>query len=195
MALFEHAVALTGGIATGKSTAAKIFENWDVESIDLDRIAHSVLETKQTEIAALFGEKCVTTCGIDRKVLGKIVFADEGKRKRLEALVHPDIRKKVETEACLLDQKGSPYLIDIPLFFELESYPLTRIIVVYAPQAIQLGRIMKRDNICQEEAMQRIGAQIHIEEKKRKADYVIDNSGDLAGLEQECQRVYDLIWV
>ena len=193
MSAFVHAIALTGSIATGKSSAAKLFASWGFEIIDLDAVTHQVLDTQREKISALFGTECVTDHGVDRTALGRQVFGDTDKRKCLESLLHPLIRQEAEQRAEKLDQQGKPYLVDIPLFFELESYPIRESIVVYTPREIQLQRLMQREGYTMQEALQRIDAQIDIEEKRKRATYVIDNSGDLAQLERECLRVKDMI--
>jgi dephospho-CoA kinase len=193
VSVFKYAIALTGGIATGKSSAAKLFGAWGFDIIDLDTIAHRTLDEQQGKISELFGATCITGGRVDRKALGKQVFADTEKRKKLEALLHPLIRQEAVKKAHILDAFGTPYLVDIPLFFELHSYPITRSIVVYTPREIQLQRLMQRDGYSMQEATQRIDAQMNIETKKQQATFVIDNSGDLAQLERECRRVRGLI--
>ncbi len=193
MSIFKYAIALTGSIATGKSSVAKLFDAWGFEIIDLDTVAHQVLDRQQEKISELFGETCITRGRVDRKALGKQIFSDTEKRKKLEALLHPLIRQEAVKKAHILDAFGKPYLVDIPLFFELHSYPIVRSIVVYAPRKIQLQRLMRRDECSTQEATQRIDAQMSIEIKKQQATFVIDNSGDLVQLERECRRVRELI--
>jgi dephospho-CoA kinase len=187
---FEHAIVLTGGIATGKSTVAKIFAEYGFEIIDADRIAHRVLDAQHERIAEIFGSQFVREGKVDRKALGAVVFADEGKRRALEALLHPLIYEEIEKEAQKLDALGRPYLVDIPLFFETDSrYPIGRSLVVYATKAQQRKRLMEREGYNTQDAQQRIDAQLPIEEKRDRATYVIDNTGDLAQLKAECERV------
>ncbi|MDD2450634.1 dephospho-CoA kinase [Sulfurovum sp.] len=186
---FEHAIVLTGGIATGKSTVAKIFAAQGFEIIDADRIAHRVLDEQQERVTAIFGCGFVKEGKVDRKALGAVVFADKEKRRALEALLHPLIYREIEKEAQKLDALGKPYLVDIPLFFETNRYPISRSLVVYTTKAQQLKRLMQRDGYNTQNAQQRIDAQLPIDEKRDKATYVIDNTGDLAHLKAECERV------
>ncbi|MGC9351818.1 MAG: dephospho-CoA kinase [Sulfurovum sp.] len=186
---FEHAIVLTGGIATGKSTVAKIFTEHGFEIIDADRIAHRVLDEQHERIAEIFGSGFVKEGKVDRKALGAVVFADEGKRRELEALLHPLIYREIEKEAQKLDALGKPYLVDIPLFFETNRYPISRSLVVYTTKAQQLKRLMQRDGYNTQNAQQRIDAQLPIDEKRDRATYVIDNTGDPAHLRAECERV------
>ena len=193
MSAFVYAVALTGGIATGKSSVAEIFSEMGFEIIDADKIAHQVLDAQAEQIAMLFGAAYLTEGRVDRKALGRLVFADTQKRKVLESLLHPLIQEEIASLSEALDRKKSPYLVDVPLFFESGAYPIAQIIVVYTPKEIQVERLMQREGYTQEEALQRIDAQMDIEAKKSQATYVIDNSGDRDQLERECRRVENLI--
>jgi dephospho-CoA kinase len=188
-----HAITLTGGIATGKSSAGKIFSGYGFEIIDADSIAHQMLDLQAEKIAELFGAAYLLEGKVDRKALGSLVFGEEKKRKALEALLHPLIREEIIWQAKQLDTVGKPYLVDLPLFFESGQYPFPEVIVVYSPRERQLARLIERNGYSVEEAESRLAAQIDIEEKRAKADYLIDNSGDRDQLERECQRVRDLI--
>jgi len=187
---FEKAIALTGGIGTGKSSASAILSLFGFRVIDADKIAHSVLDSKANEIAQRFGKEFILSDGkVDRKRLGRVVFADKELREELESIVHPSIREEIEKASLEQERLGKPYLIDIPLFFERGNYPIDRVITVYAPKELQIERIMKRDSLSKDEALQRIDAQMDIEEKRRLATWVIDNSGSLKQLQNECERV------
>jgi len=190
---FQYAVVLTGSIGTGKSSTAGILEKLGLQIIDADSIAHKILNEEHQAIGKLFGSHLIHDEIVDRKALGEIVFEDTKKRKRLEELLHPLIYIKIEYLAAKLDKNKIPYLVDIPLFFEGNRYPITKSLVVYTPIGLQLQRLMRRDNSNTIDAQKRIDTQISIEEKRAKADYVIDNSGTLAQLEHECRRVYDEI--
>ena len=111
------------------------------------------------------------------------------KRKALEDLLHPLIYDEIEQRSLVLDKKKKPYLVDIPLFFEGGRYPIEKSIVVYATKEQQLQRLMERNGYTQEEAQSRIDTQIPVEDKRKKASYVIDNSGTLTQLKAECERV------
>lgn len=186
---FEYAIVLTGGIATGKSSAARIFAEHGFEIIDADKIAHEVLDSQYQKIAEIFGEDFVKGDRVDRKALGAVVFADAGKRKVLESLVHPLIYQEIERQSAVLDKQEKPYLVDIPLFFETSRYPIKRSLVVYTTKEQQLKRLMQRDGYNMQNALQRIASQMPIDEKCKKATYVIDNTGDPAQLQAECERV------
>ncbi len=190
---FEHAVALTGGIASGKSTACNLLRLYGLRVIDADAIAKEILQKEARSIAKLFGEEYLKGGEVDRKALGALIFADEEARKRLESLLHPKIREEIVRQSEAQERLGGPYIVDIPLFFETGAYPIERVIVVYAPRQIQKERLIEREGLSEEEAEARLNAQMDIEEKKERATYLIDNSGNLKQLQRECERVFDEI--
>jgi len=191
---FEQAIVLTGGIATGKSSVAKLFLEDNFKVIDADKIAHEVLSLHQDEIVNLFGKEYLENGEINRKRLGALIFSEPKEKRRLEALMHPLIYNEIERESNLLDSLGNPYLIDIPLFFENEGrYPIHQVIVVYTTRELQLKRLMMRDNSTKEEALQRINSQTDIEKKRDKALYLIENIKDFQHLQAEYVKVRDKI--
>jgi len=186
---FEYAIVLTGSIATGKSSASAFLSSLGFQIIDADKVAHQVLNEQSSVISDMFGEELVSNGEVDRKALGSMVFTDSTKRKILEDLLHPLIYDEIERRSSVLDKKKKPYLVDIPLFYEGERYPIEKSIVVYTTKEKQLQRLMERNGYTQEEAQSRIDTQIPVEEKRKKASYVIDNSGTLTHLKAECERV------
>jgi dephospho-CoA kinase len=190
---FKYAVVLTGGIATGKSTATTLLSLYGFRFIDADKITHQILDASSDKIADLFGSEYVAGGKVDRAKLGKLVFADKVRRQELEALLHPLIYDEIARLSEEQDRFKKPYIIDIPLFFEGDRYPIGKSIVIYAPREKQLERLMKREGFSEEEALRRIESQMDIEEKRKRATWVIDNSGNLKQLQQECDRVKDEI--
>jgi len=190
---FEYAIALTGGIATGKSSVSTIFKAEGFVVIDADKIAHTVLNQASTEVANLFGREVLCDNGVNRKVLGSIVFANLQKRKALEALLHPLIYHEILKQSRVEEMKRKPYLIDIPLFFESNRYQISRTIVVYASRAQQIERGMYRDGLSKEEMLRRLNAQIEIEKKRQWATYLIDNSGEQNTLYEKTIKVINQI--
>jgi len=190
---FRYAIVLTGSISTGKSTVSKLFASLGFHIIDADQIAHQVLDEQNQAIAEMFGKALIHQGKVDRKALGAIVFVDSDKRKKLEALLHPLIYNEIERLSAQQDKLGKPYFIDIPLFFEGGRYPIEKSLVVYATKEQQLERLMNREGYTKEEALNRINTQIPVEEKRKRASYVIDNSGTLTQLEKECERVKEEI--
>ena len=179
-------IGLTGGIATGKSTVSAILKKAGAEIIDADRIAREVVKKglpAYREIVENFGETVLLSNGeINRSVLGDLIFNDPRKKQLLNRIVHPHVRR--ETNRQLKDMENSSpdtiAVLDIPLLFEAEMHKdLSEVIVVYAPEHIQIKRLMKRDNISEADAVARVRSQMPIEEKKNRATIVIDNSGTM----------------
>ncbi|MEJ2437583.1 MAG: dephospho-CoA kinase [Sulfurovaceae bacterium] len=191
--IFEHAIALTGGIATGKSSATALLSLYGFRFIDADKIAHAHLDEQKEAIASLFGDEYIKEAKVDRKILGKLIFANKEKKRELEDLLHPIIYDTIVTQSKKNEALGIPYMIDIPLFFESKRYDIKRSLVVYATKEQQLERLMRREGFDAKEALRRIESQMDIEQKRALADYVIDNSGDLKQLQSECERVKDQI--
>jgi dephospho-CoA kinase len=190
-------VGLTGGIATGKSTVAAIFEAAGAHWIDADRIAREAVR-KDTpayrEIVAHFGTEVLQENGeIDRKRLGAIIFSNPTEQRALERIVHPEVRKEINRGIAEIRQQTPDALVivDIPLLFEAGMQKgLCAVIVVYAPEHLQLERIMTRDGLTRPEALARIRAQMPIESKKTLATYLIDNSGSFESTRAQTLAVY-----
>jgi len=191
---FEYAIALTGGIATGKSTVASLLGLSGLRIIDADKISHTILDQNVAWVQEHFGAEFITPRGkVDRAALGKLVFSDENKKAELEAFLHPLIREEIKRQSEKQDRFKYPYLIDIPLFFEGNAYNIKDSVVVYTPAEVQLERFMKRNGFSKEESLRRIASQMPIDEKKAKATWVIDNSQNLKHLQKECYAFVDAI--
>lgn len=178
-------IGLTGGIATGKSTVSNMFRKLQIPVVDADVIARLVVEPGKEayeEIVKQFGENILTEeKAIDRKKLGAIVFKDEEKRMMLNRIVHPAIRKEMKRQVNEYKKEGHKTIVmDIPLLFESKlEHMVDKIIVIYTTKETQLKRLMERDKMSKEEALQRINAQLPIDEKKKLADAVIHNEGSI----------------
>lgn len=193
--LFKNAIALTGGISTGKSTVCNLFKLHGFLTIDADIIAHRLLDENSNKIAAMFGEQYVQNGKVLRKELGKIIFSNEENKLKLEALLHPLIKEQIIKESKIFEEQNKPYFVDIPLFFEKMSYPIPKSLVIYTPKELQIQRLMKRDNIDENEAKLKISNQMDIEEKRKLANMVIDNSQNLKHLQNEVERIIgEIIW-
>jgi len=190
---FKHAIALTGGIATGKSTVTSLFMLHGFLTIDADKIAHKLLNIHSSDIAKLFGDEYIDNGVVLRKKLGFLIFNNEDEKIKLEKFIHPLIKDAIIEEAKIFESQEKPYLIDIPLFFEKQHYNISKSIVVYTSKDTQIDRLMKRDNSTEEEALSRINNQMNIEEKKLLADYVIDNMENLKHLQNEVERIKNLL--
>ncbi|NLG82511.1 MAG: dephospho-CoA kinase [Bacilli bacterium] len=175
-------IGLTGGIATGKSTISNLFKEKGIPVIDNDKIAHDLIKRGQpayNEIITIFGCDILNEDGeINRKKLGEIVFNNEEKRLILNKIVHPLVKDVVKQEIRKYQQAGyNTIVIDVPLLFESGFDDLCDMtLVVYAHPLVQLERLVKRDRLSNEEAEKRIKAQMSLEEKVLRADYIINNS-------------------
>jgi dephospho-CoA kinase len=190
---FKYAIALTGGIATGKSTVASLLALNGMRVIDADTISHEILDASSSWVRETFGEAYLSGSKVNRTKLGALVFSDKQKKKVLEEFLHPKIRVEIEKRSVKQDSFKFPYLIDIPLFFENDAYEIKDSVVVYTPSDIQLERFMKRNNYTKEESLNRIASQMPIDEKKEKATWVIDNSKNLKHLQQEVEDFVSMI--
>ncbi|MDG0808236.1 dephospho-CoA kinase [Cohnella rhizosphaerae] len=190
-------IGLTGGIATGKSTVARMLVARGAALVDADRIAREIVEPGQAalvRIAERFGDRVIQADGsLDRRMLGTIVFADAEERKALEAITHPAIRELMRERVAALEAERPDRLVvaDIPLLYESGlQHVYEGVMVAYVPREVQRTRLIGRDGLSPEEADKRIGAQMDIEEKRRLADYVIDNSGTVAETEAQLDRFW-----
>jgi len=190
---FKYAIALTGGIATGKSTVASLLALNGMRVIDADTISHEILDASLSWVRETFGEEYVSGSKVDRSKLGSLVFSNENSKKILEEYLHPKIRQEIEKRSIKQDGFKFPYLIDIPLFFENGAYNIKESVVVYTPKEIQLERFMKRNGYSKEESLKRITSQMPIDEKKAKATWIIDNSKNLKHLQQEVENFVEKI--
>ena len=192
-------VGLTGGIATGKSHALAEFKRLGACVIDADLLAHRVIERGRRaydEVVREFGETVLGAGGeIDRKKLGKIVFADESRLKRLNAIVHPRVFEEQEAELFALEsrkrRKCRVVIVDAALMVETGSHKrYEKIIVVFCPPELQLARLMSRDKLSLEEAALRISRQMPILEKIKYGDYLVDTSGKFSDTRRQIKQVY-----
>ncbi len=190
-------IGLTGGIATGKSMVSAILENAGTVIIDADQIARKVVKKNlpaYRQIVDTFGESVLLpNKEINRTALGNIIFNDPRKKQLLNTIVHPHVREETNRQLKQI-KKNNPnalVILDIPLLFEADMHKdLSEVIVVYAPEHIQIKRLMERDHISQEDALARIRSQMPIEEKKRLATMVIDNSGTLEHTRKQTLEIF-----
>ncbi|MFN2451172.1 MAG: dephospho-CoA kinase [Candidatus Dormibacteria bacterium] len=179
-------IGLTGGIASGKSTVAAMLAEHGAVVVDADRLAREVVAPGQpalAEVVATFGGQVLQPDGaLDRTALGRLVFADDAARRRLEAITHPPVRtlmaqRVAEAVTC----SGAPLVVaDIPLLFEGgRGHEFSGVLLVAATEATQLRRLQERDGLDDAAARQRLAAQLPMEEKRRRATWVIDNDAAL----------------
>ena len=189
---------LTGSIATGKSTVSGILKELGAFIVDADRAAHEVVlpGTKAwNEIVRIFGKEILQRSGeIDRERLGRIIFNDSAMRNILEEVVHPEVVQSME-EQIISIKSGFPdavVILDVPLLIETGMHKgVSEVIVVYCPEDMQITRLMVRDNISREEALAKVRSQISIEEKRRYASQLIDNSASKGNTRKQVKNAYD----
>lgn len=188
-------IGLTGGIACGKSMISKHLLNKGYPVIDADIAARKIVEVGTPalqEIIEFYGKEILLDDGnLNRKKLGEIIFIDERKRKKLNEITHPRIREWMLEKLELEQQKESDVVfMDIPLLFENKLFQVTdKVLVVYVDEETQISRLMKRDKLSREQALFRIKSQISMEEKKGRADYIIDNRGTEDVSERQLDRI------
>jgi dephospho-CoA kinase len=190
-------MGLTGSIATGKSTVSEMFRRKGAEIIDADQIAREVVEPGTEGLARIvreFGPGMLDEEGkLNRERLGARIFQNPAEREKLNRLLHPLIVDSMRAKTEKIKKEKDPDLLiwDVPLLIEgnLTQW-VEAVILVYTPKETQLERLMKRNALSKEEAEKRILAQMDIEEKKKYADYVIDNRGTLS----ETERQVDQLW-
>jgi dephospho-CoA kinase len=182
-------VGLTGGIASGKSTVARLLAARGVPVLDADEVARDVVAPGTeglAEVVAAFGPQVLGPDGaLDRKRLGERVFADAEARARLGAIVHPRIAVESRRRLAALAERGAPYVVyEAALLVENGAYRMFPVLVVVcAPEHARIQRIMERDGLGEAEARARLRAQLDDAEKRAVADFVVDNDGSRADLE------------
>ena len=189
-------IGLTGGIASGKSSVARILERLGATIIDADLLAREAVlpgtSAHQAIVAAFGTEILLPDATIDRKALGRIVFAAPDARRRLEAITHPAIARLAEERLAAARQSGAPAVFYVaPLLIEAGATGrVDDIWVVYADRETQISRLTERDAIRREEAEQRLAAQMSMEEKATYGSAVIDNRGT----PEETERQVVALW-
>ena len=187
------AIGITGGISTGKSTCVQFLRELlpGARFFDADEAIHALLNRPevQKQIRHEFGAQVFSGAGdLNRTKLRAIVFADATKKRALERLLHPRIRRQWRTEAK--EHRNSPkfFFADIPLLYETGGEPLCeRVVVVACSQKVQLARLRKRMSLKSANAKQMINSQMPLEEKIRRADHVVWNNGDQASLMEQAR--------
>ncbi|EKZ1696049.1 dephospho-CoA kinase [Listeria monocytogenes] len=189
-------IGLTGSVATGKSTVSNMIQQAGIPLVDADIAARKVVEPGTEglkEIVAYFGEEILLADGtLNRAKLGEIIFKDKEKREKLNEITHPRVKEyMLEARERFFRAGEELVFFDIPLLFEshLESL-VDQIVVVWTTPETELKRLMERNDLTKEDALRRIESQMGIDEKARKADFVIDNN---ESLEKTQKQVYTFI--
>ncbi len=187
-------VGLTGGIGSGKSAAADAFEKLGAAVVDTDRIAHELTRAGGAALAGvrtLFGEAAIAADGaMDRKAMRERVFSDRASKQRLEALLHPMIRAESERQIAAA---AEPYIVHVvPLLVESANYRkrVQRVLVVDCPETLQVERVRARSGLSAAEVDAIIRIQVPRAQRLAAADDVIDNSGTIAALQKQVQKLH-----
>lgn len=189
-------IGITGGIASGKSMVANHLRDLGYKIIDSDLIVKELYQSNKAmlqKIEAEFPEVFINH-KIQKDLLGQLIFSDEKKRKVLNSIVHPIVKDEIYKQVELLKYTEKILFIDIPLLFEAKFEDAVDLIVlVYVTKDVQLSRLMARDKITKKFALQKIHAQLSLEEKKKKADYIIDNNETVEDTKKNIQGLLDKI--
>jgi dephospho-CoA kinase len=190
-------VGLTGGIASGKSTVVRMLVEKGAFVVDHDQLAHLAYEPggpSYEAIIAGFGREVLAADGrIDRKKLGAVVFKNPGRLKELNGIVHPVVLSGWKKKLAEIERQnpGAVAISDVPLLIEVGwQKEVDVVLLVYAAPDVQVERLGKRDGYALDEALDRLAAQMPMEEKKRFADLIIENNGIL----EELQKQVDAVW-
>jgi len=192
-------IGLTGGIASGKTTVATMLRELGARIVNADELAREVVFPGQDawkEIVAAFGENVLREDRtIDRQKLRNLVFKNDLLRKRLESITHPRIRALAKVKAAELAAQGAKVVVyEAPLFFETNAHVWIRpVILVACDVAAQRQRLRDRDNLTTHEIDRHLAAQMPVGEKRKLADFVIENNGDLDDLRRQVKEVWDKI--
>jgi dephospho-CoA kinase len=193
-------VALTGGIACGKSVVAEFMRQKGCFVDSADRAAHELMSAGSDlweEVVGHFGRGILAPGGaIDRARLGAIVFADASERAYLDSLVHPRVLARLRKTVEEVKKSGRHriFISEAALVYESGFAPFfDRIVVAHCPEDVQIARLMARDGIGRDEAARKIRAQMPADEKARRADYLIDTTGSLAATLEQVERVYAML--
>lgn len=190
-------IGLTGSIASGKSTVAKMLEGYHLPIVDADLVARQVVEPGTetlAKIAQAFGEEVIKEDGtMDREKVGLIIFHDPVKRKMLNDIIHPAIRLEMIRQRDEHLKQGAPHVVmDIPLLFESKlQHFVDKILVVSVKEDVQLERLMKRNHLSEEEARARIASQLPMSVKEQGAHAVIYNNSDEAAAAQQLKVILE----
>lgn len=187
-------IGITGGIASGKSSVAERLRALGAIVLDADLIAREVVEPHTlgwAQVKEFFPEVIQENGAIDRRELARIIFSDPRRRKRLEEIIHPLVRFRLETDSAQLEGNGKLVFAEVPLLYEAGwDEWINPVWVVYVRPEVQLNRLMARAQISAHEASQMISSQMPLEEKAKRAQQVIDNNQTLA----ETWSQVDALW-
>lgn len=188
-------IGLTGGIATGKSTASNILKEHGFYIVDADIASRKAVEKGSTglkQVQEVFGDQAIIDGEMNRQYVGSVVFKDESMRLKLNNIIHPIVREIMDAEKKFGLEKGKNVIMDIPLLFENKLQDtVDETWLVYTTEETQISRLKQRNQLSDDEATSRIQSQMPIEEKKQLADEIIDNNGTLEELAQNIETLIE----
>lgn len=188
-------IGLTGGIATGKSTASNILKEHGFYIVDADIASRKAVEKGSTglkQVQEVFGDQAIIDGEMNRQYVGSVVFKDEAMRLKLNNIIHPIVRDIMDAEKKFGLEKGKNVIMDIPLLFENKLQDtVDETWLVYTTEETQISRLKQRNQLSDDEATSRIQSQMPIEEKKQLADEIIDNNGTLEELAQNIETLIE----
>jgi dephospho-CoA kinase len=197
--LFSHntfVVGLTGGIGSGKTSVGRLLTHYYVPVIDADKISHQVTDSDTivlNQLRKLFGSSIFDNNDtLNRKLLGELVFAHKEARMQLNSIIHPRILEIINTQIKKLATGDNPIVVvDAALIYEIKIEDMFhKIIVVFAPLEQRLARIRQRDKLLDENILERINAQMSLDTKVKRADYVVYNHKSLLALRHQVRKLY-----
>jgi dephospho-CoA kinase len=186
---------LTGGLGSGKSTVSRMFADLGAEVIDADQLAREVVMPGQPalkEIVDTFGREFLRSDGtLDRPRLGHLIFSDPTARTWLNAITHPRIRARMAEEVAARASRDGVLVLDIPLLYEgKRESDVEAVVVVWVDRATQMQRLVERDGLSEAEARRRIAAQLSLDDKRKRADFVVNNTLTLDATREQVTDVY-----
>jgi dephospho-CoA kinase len=194
------AIGLTGNIGSGKTEATKLFASQGAIVVYSDQLAKDILDTNadvKRRVKKEFGDEIYQSDGkLDRKTMARAIFFDESRREKLEQIVHPYVLNSIEEtiHSFRKSSKNKLLIVEAALHYESGAEELfDYMIVIDADEKQRLDRIVQRDGVSRNEIMQRMRSQLPAKDKIARADFVIHNNGDRAGLKEKCIFIYRLL--
>ncbi|WP_294185024.1 dephospho-CoA kinase [uncultured Clostridium sp.] len=192
-------IGLTGGIGSGKSTVSNILREKGIKIIDADNTARGVIERYPVimdRIKSVFGKEYVDNSGkLKRKEFGNYIFSHKNMRSRYESIIIPFIKKDILGDMDKLEKSSEDMcIVDGATIVENQFYKnLDLILLVWVNERVQIERVKKRDKLTESQVIQRINSQMSLEEKKKYADFILDNSGTLDETRNQLEKIFDKI--
>jgi dephospho-CoA kinase len=188
-------IGLTGGAGSGKSTVSSMFRELGAEVVDADEAAHAAYAPGSPGFARVvqaFGDDYVRDGHIDRNRLGELVFHDDDARRRLNAIVHPLVREWMATRTAEAESRGVEVVIhDVPLLFENDLEKIySDVVLVFVPEPVQVRRLVSGRGLTEDRARAIIASQMPIDEKRGRAQHMIDNSGSRELTREQVEKLW-----